>query len=127
MRIGVAAEDDNLLESAVSQHFGRCPFYILVDLEDGELANVESVANPYFESHEPGQVPQFIHRNGVEVMLTGGMGRRAISLFDQQGISVATGASGTVGEALSAYLDGKLNESAPCKKSRSHKHQGGSW
>ncbi len=127
MRIAIAADDDNLLASTVSSHFGRCPFYIIVDVDDDEVKDVQSVVNPFFESHQPGQVPEFIRNQNVDVMVSGGMGRRAISLFDQHGISVATGAMGTVEDALTGYLDGNLRDSGPCRKSGSHKHEGGSW
>ena len=34
MRIAVSADEDSGLDSAVSHHFGRCPYYVLADLEE---------------------------------------------------------------------------------------------
>lgn len=125
MRIAISADDSNLLDSAVSPHFGRCPYYCLVDIDGDSVADVSMVANPYYGRHQPGQVPAFIHDQKVNVMLTGGMGRRAIQFFEQYGIAVATGASGTVREALESYLDGNLRGADPCGKSAKHNHSHG--
>ena len=105
MRIAISTDDKNGLESTASHHFGRCPC---------------SVDNPFFERHEPGQVPGFINENNVKVMISGGMGRRAIDFFDQYGIQVATGASGKVSDVIQNYLDGRLSGAAPCVESVSH-------
>jgi predicted Fe-Mo cluster-binding NifX family protein len=56
------------------------------------------------------------------VMLSGGMGGRAIQFFEQAGIKAATGASGTIRQALESYLGGKLSEAAPCDESVEHGH-----
>jgi len=122
MRIAISAEDNNGLESVVSPHFGRCPHYILTDVEGQEVKAVQSVDNPYYSQHAPGQVPGFIHSQGVNVMLTGGMGRRAIGFFEQYGIEAVTGASGTVRYALERYLGGQLRGVQPCRESIGHAH-----
>lgn len=122
MRIAVSAETNNELDSLVAQHFGRCPFFALVDLEGTEVKAVEVVANPFYNGHQPGQVPGFIHSQKADVMLSGGMGGRAIQFFEQYGIQAATGANGTVRTALESYLGGKLSGAAPCKESVEHGH-----
>jgi len=122
MRIAISAETNNALDSVVAEHFGRCPYFALVDLEGTEARAVEVVANPYFDGHQPGQVPAFIYSQKANVMLSGGMGGRAIQFFEQYGIQVATGASGTVRAALERYLGGELTGAAPCKESVEHGH-----
>ncbi|RLC61035.1 MAG: dinitrogenase iron-molybdenum cofactor biosynthesis protein [Chloroflexi bacterium] len=122
MRIAVSADDKNGLDSVVSPHFGRCPCYILVDVEGREVKAVHAVDNPYYGHHSPGQVPGFINDQGVNVMLTGGMGGRAIAFFEQYGIEAVTGAAGTVRRALEQYLGGELRGAAPCRESIEHGH-----
>ena len=122
MRIAVSAENDNGLESTVAQHFGRCPFYILIDIEDGEVKAVQGVKNPHFESHQPGMVPGFINDQKVNVMISGGMGKRALQFFEEFGVGTATGAAGTVEKALVAYQNDLLEIGAPCKQSEEHSH-----
>ena len=120
MRIAVSSENNQGLESMVSHHFGRCPYFILVDLEGREVIGVQTIENPFFSQHQPGQVPGFIQSQGADVMLTGGMGRRAITFFQQFNIKPVTGAQGTVAQALEQYLGGALQEAEPCAESEKH-------
>ena len=120
MRIAISAENRNGLDSPVSPHFGRCPCFILVDVEGQEIKAVTAVDNPYYSNHAPGQVPGFIHSQGADVMLAGGMGRRAMGFFEEYGIQAATGASGTVRQALQSYLGGELQGVEPCVESQHH-------
>jgi len=119
-KIAIATLDTNNLEAQVSPHFGRCPYFTLVDVEGQEVQTVATVANPYYPNHEPGEVPAFIHSLGAQVMLAGGMGGRAVAFFQQYGIEPATGAGGTVRESLSRYLGGDLQGAAPCSESVEH-------
>jgi len=122
MRVAVSADDNNGLDSVVSPHFGRCPYYVLADFEGREVKQINTIANPYYGQHAPGVVPDFIHSQGVGVMLTGGMGRRAIASFQQYDIQAVTGASGTVRRALEQYLGGELQGAEPCRESIEHAH-----
>ena len=123
MRVAVSADDGSGLDSVVSPHFGRCPYFIVVDLDGCEVEQVTAVANPYDGHHQPGQVPRFIRERGANVMLTGGMGRRAIALFEQYGIQAVTGAAGTVRRSLEQYLGGALQGARPCRESIEHAHE----
>ena len=122
MRIAISTETDSGLDSAVAQHFGRCPYFALVDMEGNEVEAIEVIDNPFYAGHQVGQIPQFIHAQQANVMLSGGMGGRAIQFFEQFGIEVATGAAGTVRSTLENYLGGELREAAPCAESVAHGH-----
>jgi predicted Fe-Mo cluster-binding NifX family protein len=122
IRVAVSADDRDGLDSVVSPHFGRCPYFVLVDLDSCDVRKVTAVENPYHGRHQPGQVPQFIREQGADVMLTGGMGGRAIGFFEQYGIQAVTGASGTVRRSLEQYLGGALRSAEPCRESIEHAH-----
>jgi len=112
-RIAVSAEGEGL-DAPCGAHFGRCPFFVLVDVRGETIIAVQNAPNPFAGNHQPGQVPTFIHSQNANVMLSGGMGARAVSMFSEMGIEVATGASGTVGQAITAYLKGHIQGSSPC-------------
>jgi len=121
MRIAVASDDSRGLDAVISQHFGRCPYYTLVEVEAGKVKEVKAVHNPFYGSHgQPGQVPDFIHNQGAQVIIAGGMGPRAIGFFNQFGIEAVTGASGQLRDALNSYLGGKLSGSQPCRETDRH-------
>ena len=114
-RIAFSCEDENGLNSQMSMHFGRCPFFTLVDIENGKMSNVQVIANPAFENHVPGVVPKFINDQMANVMIAGGMGPKAIEMFNGFGIEVATGVGGKVEKVLNAYLEGRIQGTVPCE------------
>jgi len=89
----------------VSQHFGRCATYTLVDIEDGKTVRREEVGNP---GHSPGFIPQFLHDKGTDIIICGGMGARAAGFFEELGIKMITGVVGSVDEAISKLERDKL-------------------
>ncbi len=123
MRIAISADGKNGLDSTISPHFGRCPYFIIVDVENHDVEQVLEVENPYYGAHRPGQVPGFIDEQGADIMLTGGMGARAMQFFSQYGIEPVTGATGTVRMSLEQYLGGELEGAAPCATSQTHEHE----
>ena len=89
----------------VSAHFGRCPEFTIVEIEDGQLKQKEVIPNP---GHHPGFLPQFLHDRGVICIIAGGMGFRAQGLFTEKGIKAITGVAGSVEEAIKSILAGTL-------------------
>lgn len=101
MRIAVASENGQ-----VAQHFGKCSEYVLFDIQGGKIERKSELANP---GHEPGVLPGFLASHGVNCIIAGGMGPRAIGLFRQNHIEVVIGADGDVNEVMVKYLDGTLD------------------
>jgi predicted Fe-Mo cluster-binding NifX family protein len=121
-KVALACEDNQGLDSQISQHFGRCPYYLILDVDGDEIKNAETVSNPYYNNHIPGMVPQFIKQQGANIMIAGGMGPRAIDMFTSLGIEVVTGAIGNTGNVLQAYLRGEINGVEPCKHDHPEGH-----
>ncbi len=122
MRIAISAENKDGLDSLVSHHFGRCPYFVIVDVEGEEVQQIQVIENPFFAGHQPGMVPEFIHNQGADVMLSGGMGHKAIGFFQQYGIKPVTGAHGNVRNTLEDYLGGRMTLAEPCRESVEHAH-----
>jgi predicted Fe-Mo cluster-binding NifX family protein len=81
----------------VSPHFGRCPIFTLVDIEDGKTVGRVEVENP---GHEPGYIPRFLHEKGVKQIVCGGMGARAQGFFVEMGIHTILGVDGNIDEVI---------------------------
>lgn len=122
MKIAITAETDAGLDARVAGHFGQAPHFVLVDVVDGLITTADTLANPLQAGHQPGEVPAFIRSHGADVMVSGGMGVRAIRIFEHVGIPAATGAAGTVGQAVTDYLAGRLTGASPCADSLAHHH-----
>ncbi len=89
----------------VSAHFGRCPSYTIIEIQDGKVLSKNLVDNP---GHQPGFIPNFLNDMDVNVIIAGGMGRRAIDLFGQYNIETVLGVSGNIENVIEEYLSGKL-------------------
>ena len=100
MKIAIATDNHN-----VAQHFGRCPAYTLVEIEEGRVAAKEVVENP---GHQPGFLPRFLADLGVSCIIAGGMGWRAQELFSAQNIESIVGVTGSVEQVIEQYLSGDL-------------------
>jgi len=89
----------------VSAHFGRCPSFTIGEIENGELTQKEVVDNP---GHHPGFLPQFLNQKGVSCIIAGGMGQRALSLFEEQNIKPVLGISGAIDDVIEQLRKGEL-------------------
>ena len=95
-----------MAEGKLSMHFGHCEEFILYDVGDGQVKEKRLLTPP---PHAPGVMPRWLHEQGANVIVSGGMGQRAQSLFTEQGIEVIVGApSDDPDEIMKAYLDGTL-------------------
>ena len=107
MKVGIPSMGEKGLDEQVGQHFGRVTHYTIIDLNTDEIRVVSNT------SHHMGgmlQPPELLKKEGVHIMLCSGLGRRAISLFEQMGIEVYIGASGTVRDAIAAFNNGNLQQ-----------------
>ena len=103
MKIAIPTADGKL-----SMHFGHCDQFTVIEVDDQTktILKTDSVTPP---PHEPGVLPAWLHEQGADVIIAGGMGQRAQSLFTEHGISVLVGAPAQAPEALvTAYLAGSL-------------------
>ena len=86
-------------------HFGHCKYFAIHEVEKNEIISTEMVQPP---PHEPGLLPRWLAEMGVTDVLAGGMGNRAIKLFNQHGVNVFVGAPQQNAREL---VDGYLNNS----------------
>jgi predicted Fe-Mo cluster-binding NifX family protein len=112
--IAVAVDGDGGLDAVVSEHFGHCAGFVVVEVERGGIKASREVANPFSREHQPGALPKVVQGLGARVLLAGGMGQKAQSMLARSGIEVATGAAGHAREAIEAFLRGELRGFVPC-------------
>lgn len=92
----------------LADHFGHCEQFALIEA-DAAAKTVIRTTQVTPPPHEPGLLPRWLHEQGVQVIIAGGMGQRALGLFAQNGITVKSGMSGkTADELARLFLDGRL-------------------
>lgn len=114
MKIAVASDKKN-----VSGHFGFCEVFEIFHTENNEIVKEESLENP---GHKPGFLPNYLHENGVDVIIAGGMGGAAVDIFNEHNIEVIVGADGPSKEAVEAYLKGDLKSTGSVCHDHDHQH-----
>lgn len=119
MRLCIPSSGSEGLGSTVGQHFGKVPYFTVVNSETGE---VEIVPNTSEHMGGIGVPPEQLSKQGVDVMLCGGLGRKAVQLFESYGIEVYTGASGTVADAVNAWKNGELEKASMNNACQGHDH-----
>jgi len=103
MRIAIPLADGQL-----ALHFGHCEQFALLDVDPAtrQILKREDVVPP---PHQPGLLPPWLAERGVQVVIAGGMGQRAVALFNQQGIQVHVGAPAAAPEQIvQDFLSGSL-------------------
>lgn len=103
MRIAIPIANGTL-----SDHFGHTEQFALVDVEPSTkqiIGSTELSAPP----HQPGLLPGWLAKHGVNLVIAGRMGSRAEALFQAASISVLAGVpAGTAAALVDQYLAGVL-------------------
>lgn len=110
----------------VECHFGHCKQFVIYTLSEGTVTEKKTVDAP---PHAPGVIPAFVASQGATVVITGGMGQRAVDLFKELGVEVYLGAEGTIENNLQTYIDGFLvSRGSACQhngEGETHRFHGG--
>ncbi len=94
-KIAIPVDDQEVLDA----HFGHCKFFMLMDTDGTSVTAKEKVVPP---PHEPGLLPKWLSEKGVTDILAGGMGHKAINLFNANKVNAFVGAPQLAAEELVA-------------------------
>jgi predicted Fe-Mo cluster-binding NifX family protein len=110
-RIVIPAASQDGLNAHLAEHFGRAPYFAVVDLKDnGEIENVKTVSNVPHSTGRMGQPHEVVLGLQPNAIIAYGMGRRGIGSFQSFGIAVLRANANTVSEVIAAYNENKLQE-----------------
>ena len=97
-------------EGKLDGHFGHCKQFAMVEVEDTDIKEVTYLDAP---PHQPGYLPRWLAERGATDIIAGGMGQRAIQLFNDRGVNVFVGAPAIAPEELvKGFLSETLEFSA---------------
>ena len=103
MRIAVTYDNGEIF-----QHFGHTESFKLYVTEDGKITSSEVIGTDG-EGHSA--LAGLLDKNGIDVLICGGIGDGAINALNDAGIEVYSGISGDADEAVKAFLNGELTPS----------------
>ena len=102
MKIAIPVKNNKLCN-----HFGHCEQFYICETDDSKAIIKHELITP--PPHEPGLLPRWLGEKHVELIISGGMGQRAKSLFEERNIQVCVGAPPLPPEILvGKYLNNEL-------------------
>ena len=119
-RIVIPVIEDSGLESRLSEHFGRAPYFMVVEIDSkGEIVNIEAIPNTSEHFGGFGRPPDKILQLRPTALITYGMGPRALSIFQQARVAVLRANAPTVREVIEAFKRNELEElTEGCREAR---------
>ncbi len=97
-----------VVNDRLCMHFGHCEHFALIDVDttNKQILKTRQVEPPV---HEPGVLPRWLHEQGANLIIAGGMGQRAQTIFIKNGIEVIVGAPAEHPQNIvQSYLGGTL-------------------
>jgi predicted Fe-Mo cluster-binding NifX family protein len=111
VRVVFPVVDAKGVDSRLSGHFGRAPFFSVFDLDDeGKLLDYKTVPNESEHFGGVGFPPDRILQLNPDALITYGMGPRALVRFQNARVAVLRANKSIVRDLLSAYKYDRLEE-----------------
>jgi len=113
--------------NVLSAHFGGAEFFNIFIIKDNKIVDEEFLPAP---AHETGSFPNFLASQGITDIIVGGVGGKAIEIFNANNISVHTGAASLEPKIIiQQFIDGSIqlssnscNHDDPDHEHGSHHH-----
>jgi len=120
MRICIPVNEDQGLVSAVCDHFGSTPFFMIVDTESLEC---HAIPNKN-QHHAHGMCQPLLALRGesIDGMVVRGIGMGALQRLSAASLRVFLAELGTVEEIVVAFKHGLLKEMTPAMACGGHAH-----
>ena len=99
----------------ISEHFGHCPSFTIVDIENGQIINKQLVQNNFVHGGGGCMAVNEILKFNIDHVITGGMGMGAQQKFANANVGV-TAFSGTVIDAIKAFQANLTYDLELCKE-----------
>jgi predicted Fe-Mo cluster-binding NifX family protein len=108
----------------VDAHFGMAAGFTVFEIENKEARFVELLSASGLQHQHEGLASMF-KRNGVDVLVCGGIGGGMINGLKAIGLEVVTGASGSVTDVAKIYASGNFVSTRSVCHDHDHGHDHG--
>lgn len=105
--IGLPADGPDLSDN-ISQHFGHCNYFVIVEVNDGNAFEKRTALQN--DGHSSCMEPVMnMKKREVTDMIVGGIGGRPFMGFQQVGINLFQGEQGSIEENVKKLINGELH------------------
>ena len=110
MKIAISSTGKDL-ESYVDARFGRCSYFLIVEIENKKVKNFKAIENTGKNQMGGAGITagEIVAKQKVDAIITVNLGPRAFSVFEQFKIKTYQG-EGKIKEVVQKFLNGKLKE-----------------
>ena len=110
MKIAISSTGKDL-NSQVSEIFGRCPYFIIVEVDDKKLGKFKAIENININQTAGVGISavQMVAEENVTALITGNIGPRALDVLKQFYIQPYKG-TGLITKVIKNFVQGKLEE-----------------
>ena len=110
MKIAISSTGKNL-ESEIDTRFGRCPYFLIVEIEGKKIKDFKAIENIAAGQRGGAGITsaEIVAKEKVEALITANLGPRAFSVFEQFKIKIYQG-EGKVDSVVGKFIKGELEE-----------------
>ena len=110
MKIAISSTGKTL-EGNVDAKFGRCAYFLIVEVEDKKIKAFKAIDNTAQAQMGGAGITagEIVANEKVDVVITTNLGPRAFSVFEQFKIKIYQG-QGKIKDVVQDFIDGKLTE-----------------
>ena len=110
MKLAISSTGESL-ENEIDMRFGRCPYFLIVEIENKKIKEVKAIENIAAGQRGGAGITsaEIIAKEKVEAVITANLGPRAFSVFEQFKIKIYQG-EGKVGDVIQKFIEGELTE-----------------
>ena len=101
MKIAISSNGNNL-DSQIDPRFGRCAYFLIVDIDDMSFEAFEN-ENVTLGGGAGIQSAQFVASKEAKAVITGNCGPNAVRTLSAADVELFVGQSGTAREAVGRY------------------------
>ena len=111
MKVAISSTGKGL-DNQIDMKFGRCPYFILLEIEGEKIKSSKAVENTaMMQGGGAGtSAAQIVGNENVKAVIGTNFGPRAFGVLQQLKIEIYQGIQGTVKENIQQFIKGKLTK-----------------
>ncbi|UZE94086.1 MAG: NifB/NifX family molybdenum-iron cluster-binding protein [Candidatus Pacearchaeota archaeon] len=110
MKVAISSTGEGI-ESQVDARFGRCPYFVVVEIENKKIKKIKTIKNTAAAQFGGAGITaaQVVANEKVNAIITMNLGPRAFGVLQQLSIEMYQG-SGKIKAVIKQLIDGKLKK-----------------
>jgi len=110
-------------EDMINQHYGKSKSFEIITIEGNKVIQTKELSAQSLE-HNHGGLAGLLKEEGVNLIITGGIGQGALDSLKEEKFEIIRGISGKIEDIIKLYLKGELKDkNVVCNHDHEDHHQ----